>query len=209
MHALTLSISPAGTAYRTTTLTTAGARLRGKVHGSKRRQLGDADAEIAEMLWRKVQAALVTAGHNVVVLPERRTGSRDWVNEGLHIPRCDTRQPITLACIGRGPLFSGLPDMELQGQQWVGSTICSGARLCICCLDGTSLGHGRQAVMVVHASVCIEATNVPACSLGRCGGTVLHACYAHRAQVSQSSSFAMLSAYIVHPAQASHSNLQC
>ena len=42
---------------------------------------------MAEMLWRKVQAAVVTAGHNVVVIPERRTGQRDWVMEGLRMPK--------------------------------------------------------------------------------------------------------------------------
>ncbi|KAK9798888.1 hypothetical protein WJX73_001325 [Symbiochloris irregularis] len=75
------------------------AHLQGKVHGSKRRlisnnekqrQLISEDAEAAEGLWRKIQVALVTAGHNRVVLPERRTGARDWVKEGLRMPKRDT-----------------------------------------------------------------------------------------------------------------------
>lgn len=63
--------------------------MRGRVHGAAhaRRHLSD-DEELAESLWRQVLGALVTAGHNVVMLPERRLGHRDWVVEGLHMPRC-------------------------------------------------------------------------------------------------------------------------
>ena len=44
-------------------------------------------AQVMDTLWSQVQIAVTAAGHSAVVLPEVRTGSHDWVMEGLHMPR--------------------------------------------------------------------------------------------------------------------------